>query len=445
MATTFRPRTLVLFLGDLLSFILALYGALFLRAFEAPSQQLFVAHLYPFSLLFVVWVGVFFIAGLYENRSIILARRALSTTLLIAQTFNIAIAALFFFFVPLFGISPKTILFIYLAVSFLLILLWRAGLFPLLRSQEPAILVGSSAEALELAAILQAAHRAPTRVAEVIDPSTPGLSATIIRSIEQHGARVVIADWSDARAAQAFPELSKLLQRGIRFFDAVALYEEVFGRIVLRQINDQWIARHVSRYAHGLYDTLKRAMDIVAALVLGVISLAAYPFLILAIKLQDGGPVFYSTTRVGQNNRPIVIWKFRSMSGSDQGAEVLKSKLVVTPVGNIIRKTHMDELPQLWNVLRGDLSLIGPRPELPALVEEYQKHIPYYTLRHLVKPGLSGWARLYHANDPHHATQVEATREKLSYDLYYLKHRSLVLDATIALKTIKKLLTRSGV
>jgi lipopolysaccharide/colanic/teichoic acid biosynthesis glycosyltransferase len=137
--------------------------------------------------------------------------------------------------------------------------------------------------------------------------------------------------------------------------------------------------------------------------------------------------------------------KFRSMTGADSGSEVLKSKLRVTPLGKMIRRTRIDELPQLWNVFKGDLSLIGPRPEFPALVEEYRKHIPYYHLRHLVKPGLSGWAQLYHDNHPHHGSDVEATREKLSYDLYYLTHRSLTLDATIALKTVKKLLTRSGV
>jgi lipopolysaccharide/colanic/teichoic acid biosynthesis glycosyltransferase len=102
-------------------------------------------------------------------------------------------------------------------------------------------------------------------------------------------------------------------------------------------------------------------------------------------------------------------------------------------------------LPQLWSIVSGQLAFVGPRPELPALVVLYTKEIPYYGMRHLIKPGLSGWAQLYHDNHPHHGTQVEATREKFSYDLYYVKHRSLVLDVTIALKTIKKLLSRSGV
>ena len=432
-------------MGDMLSFILALWLSLFFRAFEVPLQWLFVAHLEPFSLLFIAWVAVFFIAGLYENRSIILARRALSTTLLIAQTFNIAIAALFFFFVPLFGIAPKTLLFIYLGVSFLLILLWRVILAPLLWNPESAVAVGSGLEVQELARALNAAHRAPARVVAIVDPAQEDLAGELRASVARHRVRMVIADWDNPRVSAVFGDISSYIAEGVRFFDAIKLYEEMFGRVALDRVDNRWVARHVSRYGHTLYDPLKRAMDIVAALVLGSISLVLYPFLILAIKLQDGGPVFYSQVRVGQNNKPIVMRKFRSMSGSDSGTEIIKSKLAVTPVGRIIRKTRIDEIPQLWSVLKGDLSLIGPRPELPALVAEYSKQISHYHLRHLVKPGLSGWAQLYHDNHPHHGSDVEATREKLSYDLYYLTHRSLILDATIALKTIKKLLTRSGV
>lgn len=135
------------------------------------------------------------------------------------------------------------------------------------------------------------------------------------------------------------------------------------------------------------------------------------------------------------------------MTGNDSGAYGTSgvTKFKVTRVGGFLRVTRLDELPQLWNIVRGDLSLIGPRPEVPPLVQKYKQEIPYYNVRHLVRPGLSGWAQLYHDNHPHHGEAVEATREKLSYDLYYIKHRSLTLDLTIALKTIKKLLTRSGV
>jgi exopolysaccharide biosynthesis polyprenyl glycosylphosphotransferase len=445
MVTAFRPRTLVLFLGDILSFIVALWLSLFLRAFDVPTQQALFAHLYPFSLLFVAWVAVFFIAGLYENRSIILARRALSSTLLTAQTFNMVLAALFFFFVPLFGIAPKTLLLIYLVVSFCVVLLWRAALAPRLWKPENAVAVGNTEEIRELERALNAAHRAPVRVAAVIDSGTPDLAEELHATLARHRSRMVIADWSDTRVSAIFGDVSYYIAEGVRFFDAVSLYETVFGRVALRHVDDRWVARHISRYAHTLYDPLKRAMDIAAALLLGVFSLPFYPFIIALIKLQDGGPIFYAQVRVGERGRPIVMRKFRSMTGADKGAEVLKSRLEVTPFGRVMRKARIDELPQLWNVLKGDLSLIGPRPEFPALVKEYATHIPYYQLRHLVKPGLSGWAQLYHDNHPHHGSDVEATKEKLSYDLYYLTRRSLILDLIIALKTVKKLITRSGV
>ena len=137
--------------------------------------------------------------------------------------------------------------------------------------------------------------------------------------------------------------------------------------------------------------------------------------------------------------------KFRTMTTDDGGVYAQDSENKVTRVGNFLRKTRIDELPQLWNVLHGDLSLIGPRPELPPLVKLYEREIPYFNIRHLIKPGLSGWAQLYHDRHPHHAPSIHETRVKLSHDLYYIKNRSLMLDLVIALKTIKELLSRSGV
>ncbi len=404
MTTAFRPRTLVLFVGDLLSFVLALWLSLFLRAFELPSGTLFYAHLVPFNLLFVAWVAVFFIAGLYENRALVLARRALSTTLLTAQTFNLVIAALFFFFIPIFGIAPKTLLFIYLIVSFFVVLYWRAAFFPRFGMQkpEPVAVVGSGLELEEIKKALALAHRPPVEIV----PPAPGVPVVSLSS----------------------------------------LYEELFGRVALSSVDEAWLANNLPRYTHALYDPVKRLMDICVALPVALLSLIFYPFIAAAIKWYDGGPVFIWQERVGQAGQIVNIPKFRSMERNDTdltGASHQRNR--VTPVGKVTRSTRLDELPQLWSVIRGDLSLIGPRPELPSGVALYKKEIPYYDLRHLIKPGLSGWAVIYQTNDPHHGSDIEATKEKLSYDLYYLKHRSLVLDATIALKTIKKLLTRSGV
>lgn len=447
MTTALRPRTLVLFMGDLIIFVLSLWLSLFARTFEVPSEAVFNAHLVPFSLLFIAWVIVFFIAGLYESRLLIFARRELGSTLLYAQFANTVIAALFFFLVPLFGIAPKTLLVIYSIISFILVLAWRAYLFPRLglQKKETAIVVGQGLEIDELVAALRAAPRGPVYVAEVVPPG-PNLAEAVRQAATKRRPTFIIAHWQDGDVAHAFPGLTNFLHRGVRFIDAMSLYEEVFGRVPLSVLNDEWLARNVSRYAHTLYDPMKRLMDIVAAFVLGIVSLALYPFIIAAIRLEDRGEAIIPLPRVGEDGKTFSLLKFRSMSGNDQGAYGADgvSKLHITKVGLILRGVRLDELPQLWNVLKGDLSLIGPRPETPALVTIYEQEIPYYGVRHIIKPGLSGWAQLY-GRHAHAVTDVEVTREKLSYDLYYLKHRSLMLDAAIALKTIKKLLTRSGV
>lgn len=448
MTPALRPRTLGLFVGDLLFFTFSLWLSLFLRTFEAPSLALFWAHLVPFSLLFVVWLGVFFIAGLYESRSIILERRAISVTLLMAQFANVVIAALFFSFIPIFGIAPKTLLVIYLIVSFVLVLLWRVVLFPQIgfRRKEQALVVGGGAEVAELVEALRMARHAPTAIANVLSPDSVTLKEDIEWTVQEYKIRFIIADFNDLKVLAAFPNLYNYLSQGIRFFDALGLYEEVFGRVPLSVIDQEWLARNVSRYSHTLYDTFKRAMDVILSLPLALLSLIFYPFIWIATKVQDGGDVLISMPRIGEGGHIFGLRKFRSMTGNDKGEYGTDgaSKLRVTPVGKFLRVTRLDEIPQLWSVLAGDLSLIGPRPETPALVALYEKEIPFYDVRHLIKPGLSGWAQLY-GQHAHHGLGVEETRNKLSYDLYYIKHRSLTLDLVVALKTIKKLLTRSGV
>ena len=187
-------------------------------------------------------------------------------------------------------------------------------------------------------------------------------------------------------------------------------------------------------------------MDILFGLFFGTISLVFYPFVYIAIKLEDRGPIFITQERVGKNGKIVKIVKFRSMSGNDNGKYGANGTTphVVTRVGKFIRVSRIDELPQFWNIIKGDISLIGPRPEFPSLVQVYEKEIPYYNARHLVKPGISGWAQIYHENHPHHSAESEETRNKLSYDLYYIKNRSLVLDLKIALRTFQILLKRSG-
>jgi lipopolysaccharide/colanic/teichoic acid biosynthesis glycosyltransferase len=164
-----------------------------------------------------------------------------------------------------------------------------------------------------------------------------------------------------------------------------------------------------------------------------------YPLVFLLIKLDDGGNIFISQNRIGKDDKEIKIVKFRTMNRNDNGFYEKNNPNKVTRVGAFLRRTHLDEIPQFISVIKGDLSLVGPRSELPELVRVYKSKVPYYNVRHLVKPGLSGWAQIYHENHPHHEADEKETKTKLSYDLFYIKNRSFAIDLAVVLKTIKVL------
>lgn len=445
-----KREYLLLLIGDVTVFIASLWLTLALRYLEKPSMDLFLTHLRPFALLFAAWVAVFFLAGLYGRHTRIFRSR-LITTILYTQIINMMIAALFFFFIPSFGLSPKTILLLYLVISFVLIFAWRGLVFTRLPRAKKlrGVLIAHGSDAQALAEEIKRDPHATFAFDYVLDTSTAPSHEVIqqaCRVAAEEDVTFLVADFSDKAVSAALPIIYDAAFQKNRFalVEAADLYQEVFDRVPLSLIDYEWILRNVS--ASTVYDLFKRVMDIVGALGIGIVSLIFYPFVALAIKLDDGGAVFISQQRVGKYQRPITVYKFRSMSGNDEGnyGEEGKSSLTVTRVGRILRVLRIDELPQLWNVLRGDLSLVGPRPELPALAAQYSARIPYYNARYLVAPGLSGWAQLRHDRHPHHGTDVAETKEKLSYDLFYLAHRSLLLDLFIILQTIRVALTARG-
>jgi len=440
----------VLLLGDLIIFTLALWLTLALRYLTLPSGALFRLHLFPFAFLFAAWVVIFFLAGLYGKHSRLFRSRLIGT-ILSAQMVNVVIAALFFFFVPFFGLSPKTILFLYLAVSFVLIVLWRATIYPQVRSRRriTGVLIASGHDARALAEEVASDARYPFAFEYVIDTACAPSHEVIqqaCRVAEEDDVTFVVVDLSDKAVSAALPIIydAAFQKRRFALIDAAELYEEVFDREPLSLINYEWVLGNVS--ASRVYDVVKRGIDIFFACIGGILSLVFYPFVYLAIKLDDGGPVFITQERVGRFQRPVRMYKFRSMSGNDAGEYGArgKSALTVTRAGYWLRLLRIDELPQLWNILRGDLSLVGPRPELPALAAQYNARIPYYNARYLVAPGLTGWAQVRHDRDPHHGADITETKEKLSYDLYYLKHRSLLLDIYIMLQTVRIVLSARG-
>jgi lipopolysaccharide/colanic/teichoic acid biosynthesis glycosyltransferase len=241
----------------------------------------------------------------------------------------------------------------------------------------------------------------------------------------------------------------ELLLEKVNILDFADLYEEVFDRIPLQNIDASWFFSNLYNKENKFYEKTKRVLDLTITVPAFIISLIFYPIVFIAIKIQDGGKVFYTAERVGRNNKVFKIYKFRSMTDKKVEEIDVASKGEahrVTRFGNFIRKTRIDELPQLINVLKGELSLIGPRPEFPALVKEYTNQIPFYSIRHTIVPGLSGFAQIYqdHKSVPKFGIATNATKTKLSYDIYYLKHRSTMMDISLIIRTIRILLGKTG-
>lgn len=443
MILSTKKESLLLFLGDMVVF----YGALvlmFVIRYGTIDKSILEAHLLPFTILFATWYLVYFIAGLYEKHTLLL-KQHVPSTILHAQLLSSAIAAVFFYFIPYFGITPKTNLFIHLVLSFLLMLAWRRYLVPRLFSSrsENAFLIGSGREMKELLDEVNGNKRYGLNFVSSIDiarASNLDFKEEILNRVYSEQVTVVVADFKDDNVVPILPHLYNLIFSRIKFIDMHKVYESVFDREPLSLLEYSWFLENISALPRRVHDILKRCMDIVISLVLLVPSVLMSPVITLMIWLDDNGPIFFTHRRVGKNNASIRIYKFRTMSQeSDE-----RGKKHVTRVGRYLRAFRIDELPQLWNVLKGELSLIGPRPEIPELVTKYEAEIPYYNVRHLITPGLSGWAQIYHEGHPHHDADVPETKMKLAYDLYYIKNRSLMLDVVIALKTLNTIFTRKG-
>jgi lipopolysaccharide/colanic/teichoic acid biosynthesis glycosyltransferase len=419
---------IVLLIGDIIVLAVSLALTVFVRG------QAFSDHIGPFSILFIFSIVTFFIAGLYEQHTL-LFKKKLSQIITRAQIGNAIIAIALFYFVPFFTITPKINLFLYLGISLIILFVWRLyGLKAFVTgNKKHAVVLGEGAEADELIHEINNNSRYPFRILRKINPEQ---LATLPSDIT-----MVILDDRMKYAQLLYP----LILKGIQCVELTKLYEEIFERIPLSLVNEGWLVRNISVTRRYTYNAVKRVFDIIVATCLGIVPIICFPFIYILVKLEDGGPVFISQDRVGRDGKIIRIYKFRSMTANDNGKYGKDgTPHRVTRVGDFLRRSRLDEFAQLYNVLIGDLSLVGPRPEFPALVTQYEEKIPYFGLRHIVQPGLSGWAQLY-GEHAHHQLGLDETRNKLSYDLYYIKHRSLVLELTIALRTIRILLSKSGI
>ncbi len=265
----------------------------------------------------------------------------------------------------------------------------------------------------------------------------------LMSRIKQTDSEVVVVAMDEKRGQLPVQELLECKMQGIPVLEGETFYEEITGKIIVDKINPSWLIFHEGFQKSWLMMTGKRVVAILASTVGLLVSLPVICLTAILIKLDSPGPVLFKQERVGKDGRVFTLVKFRSMrsDAEDKGAKwAQKNDDRVTRVGKIIRKLRIDEIPQMWNVLKGDMSFVGPRPERPVFVSQLREQIAYYDQRHTVQPGITGWAQI---NYPYGAS-VEDAMEKLTYDLYYIKHMSVMLDLYIILKTVKTILFREG-
>ncbi len=417
-----RRASFLLFVGDLTAFAVSLYVTLWLRYGALPSATTLAPYLVPFTFLFALWALIFYSTGLYGKRLALFHSR-LPDAIIKTQIANIIFAAVFFFFIPAFGIAPKTILVLYYGVSLVAILIWRLELYPRIsarRVRERAVLVADGPEADEL-------YR------EVNSNARYGIEF-VARTIEAtHPALLLVTD--DANM--------KHKKNTVSFED---VYEEVFDRIPLSKLEQRWFLENVSSFDSFFYVFAKRFIDIIGALIMAVVTIIIAPCIALANRFEGSGPLFIAQERFGRHSVSITAYKFRSMQKnvSASGQWVQEGENKITKVGAFLRQTSLDEFPQFINILRGELSLVGPRNDILGLGRRLALALPYYEARYLVTPGITGWAQINQQYEPGNVSpqSVEETKVRLAYDFYYLKHRSLGLDIMIAFKTIKRMFFR---
>lgn len=448
-----RTRNWLLFLGDLLLMYAALAATLALRGGAAQLAEFFPVYFLPFTLLHLAWICVLFVADFYDRRSLKLDV-GFFQRLGAAMAVSAAVAVIFFYVVTGTGITPKTNLVIQVVYFSLAFCAWRAFMARAVTgsaSLTPVVFMELD-EHLEPLANTVLRHPATGyRLAGIVQVQCclevpPGVIVTdeprdVWQLLDSREGVVVVGNRAMGEAQDL---LYSLLRRGITVMDAASFWEELGAEIPVEVADTSWfLHRFQEASRHRVYSAAKRAADVLIAVTVGLLTCWLVPLLALGVRLSGPGPVFFGQVRVGRHGRLFRLYKFRSMraDAENDGARwAVKGDARITPFGYFLRHTHVDELPQLWNILRGEMSFIGPRPERPEFVTQLDQAIPFYDLRHLVKPGLTGWAQVNYR----YGASVDEARRKLAFDLYYVKNRSPFLDAQILLKTVVMIFRGEG-
>ena len=428
----------LLLIGDAIMLYISLATALIVRyqgISELPEQ--WSRHLVPFSIIFLLWLLVFYWNDLYRYKAFRdhhLLLKSLFRSIMLAVLGSVL---LFYLFPAFFGVNPKTNLLILGITSFCIMYIWRTRILSLFIVRATnIILLGNSEKTKEVETFLNTNPHAGFRIAKKFSSEQEFNSAEIENAIQETNSHLIVVEKSFVKNMEFVRTLYKLIPFEVSIMQFSDFYEVIFEKEPLEELGEEWFVQNISA-RRPMYDTTKRIADIACSLFFGIIMIAPWIVIAMLIKLSSRGPIIYKQTRIGKNGRSFTIYKFRTMTADSEKDGPQWSSVErdprVTPIGKLLRHTHLDETPQFWNILKSDCSFVGPRPERPEFVTILEKDIPFYEMRHVVRPGLAGWAQANYR----YGSSIEDAREKLAYDIYYIRSRSLMTDLFIVLRTIK--------
>jgi exopolysaccharide biosynthesis polyprenyl glycosylphosphotransferase len=454
--TRVSKKISLLFVGDIFLLYAALWATLAIRYLPRERGPVFQSHLVPFTIVFSLWLALIGAFGLYELRLLKNSKLFLYRLVQI-MTINTVCAIVFFYVFP-FEIEPRRNLLLIAATATVFFFTWRV-LFNMIVPRAPAvraIFLGGTPEMTELAQWITANPQLGFKAVAIVShdketsspplPPLAHLSATsgdLTRVIRDTKVQMVVISPEMKHNAGIVQGLFGAIGLGVSVIDFPAFHEMLTGKIPLSLIAEAWFLENLIGIKKRSYEAGKRVFDCVLALALGIPALIIFPIIALAIKLDSTGPVFFRQKRVGRNGREFTLIKYRSMIENAQtigGHKEIPMDTRHTRVGAVLRKNYLDEIPQLINIIRGDMSFVGPRPERPEYVDNLKMRVPFYEMRLLVTPGATGWAHVNMEND----ASVEDAPEKMQYDLYYVKNRSFLLDMLILLRSLFILIKRNG-
>lgn len=428
----------ILIIGDIFLIYLALLLTLALRYKDftflpGPQTKIFLFH---FTFISLFWILFLFIFDFYEIppfRKVFDFFRNLLIFIFLAVAFGV----IYFYLRPQPIITPKTILVLDVLIFSLFLCGWRYIFSRILKLQnfrEKIVLIGSQPEIKDFSTDLLKQNG--YEMVAIFDSNSFLEFSKLKETIEKEKVNSVVFALDFHKNKDLVKQIFLNLPLKLNFISFPSFYESITKKVPLEAIDEFWFLEKLSRPEKRIEEILKRGFDVFFSAIGLLITAILFPFIALAIKIDSPGSIFYIQKRVGRDGKVFTLYKFRTMKEDpDQYKEPWRERdpSQITGVGRVLRKINLDEFPQFWNILKGDLSFVGPRPEWENLARIFEEEIPFYSQRYLIRPGLTGWAQL---NYPA-SRSVEEAKEKFQYDLYYIKNRSFFLDLSIILKTIK--------